>query len=207
MKKLTHKTKLTLLIIIIVVTWYFWPESKPQGPQPTINPTPKYFVTISGNIDPKMKKPIYMGFWVSYGGYNKECSSIPNKWSGISYMPGKVDFYSAKPNKKGDYTVKIPIDRYKKGKCDWKIAYIDTGDAYRRINKNRASAKEISTLMQFGNRKNENANPGQPTKYSNVTAYNCSRDLRWCDGDRLSAGYTDNVPRHKNYHFEQSYKD
>ena len=207
MKKLTPNTKLILIIILIVVTWYFWPESKPKGPQPTVNPTPKYFVTISGNIDPKMKKPIYMGFWASYAGYNDKCQVVANKFEGVVAMPGKTDFYPAITDKQGNYTVKIPIDKYVKEPCDWKIVYIDYSDGRNIISPNKNKAPGYSTLMQFGNRITENANPGYPYDHPNATAYHCSDDLDWCSGYGLIASYNDSTPRDRNYDFTQNYKE
>jgi len=173
--------------------------------EPQVNPHPKYRVIISGNIAPNLKWPMYFGFWATYAAYNPKCKVDVNAFEGVSGQPGHPIFYPVKPDKKGDYQIKIPIDYYLPGKCDWKIAWIDYAYGYHPIPKNKDDADSVGTAIQFGNRDSGQENPAFPLSNS-VTLHECGRNLDFC-GDSLAAGYTKRVSRKRSYHFIQNVKE
>ena len=199
------KKKYTLYALIgigaCLYTWHWWQKKQLE---PVKNDNPRYFVTISGNIEPGISPSIYMGFWVNYAGYNPNCTTTINWLEGIEGMHAKRDFYTAKPDQAGNYEVKIPIDAYKPGKCDWKIARINYSIENQPIQgKDKYYAKQ--TLMGFGNRSNPNELPGQPIR-PDVTAYINSPVIQDHQGYLLFGGYVNSTPRNKNYHYTQNIK-
>jgi len=170
--------------------------------KPQLNPHPKYRVTISGNIAPNLKWPMYFGFWATYAAYNPKCKVDVNTFEGVSGQPGHPIFYPVKPDKKGDYQIKIPIDYYLPGKCDWKIAWIDYSYGYHPIQPNKDKALRIGTVMQFGNAKNKKENPTFPVS-TTATLHECNKNLDFC-GNTLAAWYTNKVTRSRSYHFIQN---
>ncbi len=116
---------------------------------------PRYFVTISGNISPHLSKPIYLGYWAHYAAYNPKCGEWINWAEGVKGMPARTHFYPAKPNKSGDYVIKVPIDQYKVGRCDWKIDNVDFQYAFQKIKPLYEKSTEPTFLMRFGNYKKD----------------------------------------------------
>jgi len=107
-----------------------YPDSTkvPAKYKPTINPHPKYFMTVKGFIDPRLNDRIHLTIVAEYDNYNPKC----NMW--ISHLQGAEGpwqifrDYPVHPDKKGDYHIKIPLDYYQSGKCDWHAAAIRYGD-------------------------------------------------------------------------------
>jgi len=171
---------------------------------PKINPHPTYFVTISGHIDPHLKAPVYLGFWASYAGYSQHCEKTANILAGTKKLPGKTKFFPAKTNAEGNYEVKIPVDLYLPGYCDWKIANIITSWQFKKpLDRNSWKKTGVQSVMSFGNINNEHENPSLPSKKIN-TAILCKNKSSFCGGALILAGYVNNVPRNKNYTLTQN---
>lgn len=170
---------------------------------PMLNPHPNYFVTISGTIDRKFKKPVYFAFWAIYDGYNPTCSTSTDADDDTSEAPEQSDFYPALPNAQGHYRIVIPIDRYQ-GPCDWKITWIDYSISYQPLPKNEDTVHSaVGALIQFG--RSPSANPAFPINHTE-TLYACKEDLTRCKGHTLTAGNTLFVSRKKSYAFIQNIK-
>ena len=86
--------------------------------QPKQNLKPKYFVTISGNIEPHMRYPMTVIYKATYAAYNPNCSTMVNRLEGVPGIPGYSDYYPAKTDSDSNYKVKIPIDKFLQGKCE-----------------------------------------------------------------------------------------
>lgn len=171
-----------------------------------VNPTPKYFVTIKGNIEPHMPYPMTVMFRASYAAYNPKCA-VKQGWlsaSGLSAMPAKNVIYSAKPDKQGNYVIKIPIDAYQTGSCDWKIAWIMYAFKKKTSSFFFKRQKPLwGDMIRFGKKGVKNELPGFPID-TNATAF-CGSDGRVnCLGAELSGWYRDSVPRHMSYQFIQN---
>jgi len=173
-----------------------------ENKKPQLNPHPKYRVIISGNIAPNLKWPMYFGFWATYAAYNPTCKVNVNAFEGVSGQPGHPIFYPVKPDKKGNYQIKIPIDYYLPGQCDWKIAWIDYAYGYHPIPKDKARAGRVGNVMQFGNSHNRQSNPAFPLSNS-VTLHECNRNLDFC-GNTLTGDNAKEVSRKRSYHFIQN---
>ncbi len=195
----------TLLFTLVIIYasyhlytyWSFSPHKKAH---------PRYFVTISGNISPHLSKPIYLGYWAHYAAYNPKCGEWINWVEGVKGMPARTHFYPAKPNKSEDYVIKVPIDQYKAGRCDWKIEGIDMTMSFKKISSSISDNWWNWQIIVFGAK--PKSLPGLPYN-KNWTATLNSNDcikkgFNNC-GDALGATYaSSSVLRNKNYHFIQN---
>jgi hypothetical protein len=176
-------------------------KSKPQT-----NPHPKYFVTISGHINPKLSKPIYLGFWARYGAINPKCKVWINRLEGVKGMPAKTQFFKPSPNTKGDYAIKIPIDRYQSGMCDWKMAEVDMTASFKPINSDYSKNGWNWQVIVFGSPKE--GLPGLPVNKNFTATLNSEQchkvGFNMC-GDMLSGTYSKvSIIQKNNYHFIQN---
>jgi hypothetical protein len=173
---------------------------------PKKNPHPKYFVTISGHINPSLSKRIYLGFWARYGAYNPKCSIWINRFEGVKGMPAKTFFFQPKPGVRGDYVINIPIDHYENGQCDWKIAEVDMTASFKYINAKLSKNDWNWQVIVFGMK--DEGLPGLPIN-KNFTATLDSnqcfkRGFSYC-GDTLSGAPSQfNILRNNSYHFIQN---
>jgi hypothetical protein len=194
-----------ILVVLLFAGLHYWHIHERQ---PIANPHPKYFVTIKGNIQPHMPYPMTVMFRASYAAYNPKCA-VQGSWfnlSGLDYMPGKPVYYPAKPNAQGDYVIKIPIDAYKPGKCDWKIAWV----MYSFVKKipfrfNWSRTPSWGDMIRFGKKGDPQELPLFPASMrANVF---CGSDGRVnCSGTELGGWYVKSVLRSKSYLFIQNIK-
>ena len=89
---------------------------------PQLNPTPKYFMTVQGNIDPALKNKIKLIWTADYETTNPTCRKAVSAAEGAYESRGKFFNYQTKPDALGNYQIKIPLDQLKEGVCGWKIA-------------------------------------------------------------------------------------
>jgi hypothetical protein len=173
---------------------------------PKKNKNPKYFVTISGNILPALSKPIYLGFWAHYAAYSPKCKVWVNRTEGVKGMPAKTKFYPAIPNKQGSYVIKIPIDQYQKGRCNWMIEGIDYNVSLHKINSTYNASNGISDLIRFGEYPNDY--PGLPVNKNFSATLNgeecIKKGLNNCSNLLSGAPSKQTVSRVKNYQFIQN---
>jgi hypothetical protein len=197
-----------LLMLCLVIIMVLICEKKSSYKDLIANPTPEYFVTIKGNIEPHMPYPMTVMFRASYAAYNPKCAVKQGRLSasGLNAMPAKNVIYSAKPDKQGNYVIKIPIDAYRTGPCDWKIAWIE--HAYARntaLNYLRARKLGWGDTISFGEHGSKVGLPSYPV-YSGATLICGKRGLDYCLGNTLQGSYVKKVVRNKNYLFIQNIK-
>lgn len=195
-----------VLGILILVLHHLWLKHEAK---PIINPQPQYFVTIKGNIQPNMPYPMTVMYRATYGGYNPKCA-VHGSWlnmSGLDYMPGKPVYYPIHPDKQGNYIVKIPIDAYLPGKCQWKLAWIMQAFVPKIPPKKEWSDSYLwGDMIGFGKRGNPQESPGYPIT-TNATFYCGTGGLDKCIGSALQGGYVNQpILRSKNYYFTQNIK-
>lgn len=93
---------------------------------PIENPSPKYFMTVSGRVDKRLLKNL-SGERVTaiYISHNEACGyDSTGGLAGPTYRRRKFDYY-LKPNvTNGKFTVKVPLDKLMSGYCKWKISTI-----------------------------------------------------------------------------------
>jgi hypothetical protein len=146
-------------------------------------------------------------FRASYAGYNPKCAVSMGFFdlSGLKGMPSKTAYYPAKPDTKGSYTIKIPIDAYQPGKCNWKIAWVM--QAFVKTippKKDWTDGVSWGDMIRFGNKHNPQELPGFPFEMKG-TSYCGKGGADYCTGG-LAGDYVDFVSRRKSYHFIQNIK-
>jgi len=88
---------------------------------PQLNPTPKYFMTVQGNIDPALKNKIKLIWTADYETTNPTCRKAVSAAEG-AYSPRNKSYqYKIIPNEKGSYKTIIPLNQIYPGKCHWQI--------------------------------------------------------------------------------------
>jgi hypothetical protein len=179
-------------------------QPKHPVPQPKLNPHPKYFVTISGNIQPHMRYPMTVKFKAVYAGYHPQCQVWVNKLAGVPGLPAHHKIYAAHPDAKGNYAVRIPIDAYLPGKCQWKMAWVmEAIMSTTPKNKDEKSWPWFDSI-HFG-RFSANELPSFPIHTKALSL--CGKGgFEQCTGTDLIPGYTKYVPRETSYHFIQDIK-
>ena len=103
-----------------------YPDSTkvPAKYKPTVNPHPKYFMTVKGFIDPRLQHRIHLTIVVEYDTYNPKCDLWISHFNGVQSPWQIFNDYPIHPDNKGNYHIKIPLDYYLPGKCDWNAAAI-----------------------------------------------------------------------------------
>jgi len=204
MQNKKHKIIGSMIVIVIASLLALHMFYKYQR-APKLNPHPKYFVTISGNIQPHMPYPQTLMFRATYAAYNPKCSIWISYLEGVPGMPGHPVYYPVHPNTKGDYKVKIPIDAYKPGMCDWKAMRVMSA-TISKLPPKKAWTKALSfgDLINFGRIKDNNELPGLPS-FSKGTLYCGKGGIESCTGSELASDYSKfDVLRDKSYHFMQN---
>lgn len=205
--------KVIWLVVILVVTGLLILHAYDRyQAAPKINPHPKYFVTVSGNIEPHMPYPQTLVFRATYGAYHPSCRVWISRLEGVRGIAGHTVYYPAQPDAKGNYQVKIPIDAYKPGKCDWKMAWVMyTTVPHLPPKKDWDDDLNFGDMIRFAHYKNDPDGIAGYPNYVNATMY-CGKaatanpDLG-CEGTQLGGNYADfDVLRNKSYHFIQNIK-
>ena len=95
-----------------------------------LNPHPQYFMTVKGFIDPRLVKHIHLTMVAEYNNYNPKCNMWVSRFNGVNVPWQIFHDYPVHPDSKGNYQVKIPLDYYQPGKCDWHAATVryEVGD-------------------------------------------------------------------------------
>ena len=200
---------LSSITAVIAILWGIHAYADYQS-APKLNPHPKYFVTISGNIEPNMPYPQTLVFRATYGAYHPDCRVWISHFEGVSGISGHTVYYPVKPNDKGDYRIDIPIDAYQPGKCDWKMAWVMyTTTAQLPPRKDWDDELRFGDLIDFGHFDSSDELPGLPA-YTNATMY-CGKVINpdmGCEGTELGGGYAKfDVLRNRSYHFIQNIKN
>jgi hypothetical protein len=92
--------------------------------KPIINTHPRYFVSVSGHIDPQIAKAVHLIWQTTAWTKNPKCNVTYNQFEGVVGWRSHVTHYTVKPDSKGSYFIRIPIDRYLPGYCDWRMRSI-----------------------------------------------------------------------------------
>ncbi len=128
---MSRSEKLFLIGIVLFIIAGVWvyehffnnPIHYPLGKyKPIKNPHPKYFMTVRGNIDPRLRFPLTIT--AEYDSTNIACNVETNPMVGAINSRVKNLTYEAQPNQSGDFSLKIPLDYYLPGLCDWHITDI-----------------------------------------------------------------------------------
>ncbi len=92
--------------------------------EPVLNPDPKYFMVVHGHVDPALQKKLDLTIIERFTTYNDKCRYFRNfslKFEGVSSSRVKNINYITKYEQNGDYSIKIPLNKYQEGMCRWQI--------------------------------------------------------------------------------------
>jgi hypothetical protein len=121
-------------------------------------------------------------------------------------MAAKNAYYPVYPDAKGNYEVRIPIDQYQLGKCQWKMAWVmQTFVTKIPAKKDWPNIWAWGDMIRFGSNKDPNELPGYPLK-PNATSYCGKGGEEYCSGNDLEGWYLSFVSRERNYSFIQNIK-
>jgi hypothetical protein len=116
----------TLFIIVVLlfagIGYYSYHKAVPSDNAklvPQFNPNPKYFMAVEGNISKKIIDKAKLNFRITYITNNIKCSTVINKFEGVTRPRQKLLTINIKTNKQGYYKSKIPIDALYSGYCEW----------------------------------------------------------------------------------------
>jgi hypothetical protein len=106
---------------------------------PRVNPKPKYFINVKGEINTKISKKIKLMWVITYRSTNKSCARTINWFEGVTIPRITKIKINAMPNKVGQYHQKIYLDRYRPGDCQWQPMNI----SYKLF----LNGKEVNTIL------------------------------------------------------------
>jgi len=157
-----------------------------------LNPHPKYFLTVSGFVDPTVSSKIKLSVTANYISNNKSCLIEYDKFAGIRGNRYESERVFVTPNKKGGFLVKIPLDKYKAGYCNWNWGevFYETSD-----NMRKEGGVPILTYMKGGHI------PYKLKGYS-LVRYNTKKHYWETTGVALQTMGHGHVPMQKNYHYK-----
>ena len=87
---------------------------------PRINPYAKYFMTIKGRIAPSLVGKVKLTWQSTFSTTARACSPHLYYVEGSPSSRSKTFKYHFKPNKKGYFTGRIPLDHLLTGLCQWR---------------------------------------------------------------------------------------
>jgi hypothetical protein len=118
MTKLIIK-RITLVCLLTILGYSnTYASNRPQK-----NPKPQHFLIVNGHIDPELNSSITLRLIQTIAGTNKQCAEVRNPLAGVSEPPGFTKIYTARPDPDGAYQIKVPLDRYLPGHCNWHTLY------------------------------------------------------------------------------------
>ncbi len=162
LKGLFYKMRYLLLLSIsfLLAACSSPPYPPPPPPNtgkyaPEINLRPRYFMTVRGYVDPKIKDDVQLEFITIYYTTNPACKYTINYFEGVSSYREIDHVIKVKTDQHGNYKYAIPLDLYKPGFCGWNIVDISykTDDKipnFRGYSIASFLKKEISSINYLG---------------------------------------------------------
>ena len=183
------------------------PAAMPKKFQPVINPHPQYFMTVKGHIAPELVSKIKLKWQAVYSTTNSACDETYNKFEGVVGWRQIIKNFEATVDKQGDYEIKIPLDHYQLGFCQWKISMILD---YSGIENHGSSVAQFYPCGKSASC--ELLDKSLPGSYitkslsTNICRYDTKKQLL-CQTNDNSYGFSDaqQIPRDDNYELIESY--
>jgi len=136
------------VIIICVIAFPFIGYEITQLKYATVlNPSPNYFMTVKGHIDPALVDRINLKWVVTYRNDNPKCQLTTSWIEGADADRNQSVSYKPTLSEKGDFKLQLPLDLYQPGYCKWvlqDISYSLKGlsDDFTYLNPNSPPTKE-----------------------------------------------------------------
>lgn len=111
------------VIVVLSLLLFGCHDAGSNANEPKINPKPKVFFTLHGHVAPQLRGKLFITFmqtYVSTNFKNKHCWHVDNPLAGGKNSYSKIDYYPLKPDAEGNYEIKIPLDKYEAGVCEWR---------------------------------------------------------------------------------------
>jgi hypothetical protein len=91
---------------------------------PVLNQAPKYYIILKGHIDSSLQPYFKLKWNVAYYGMKSICPQVLNEVAGIVAPQQEHEIFITRPDKRGNYSVKIYLDKYLPGYCHWAMGSI-----------------------------------------------------------------------------------
>jgi len=183
------------------------PPPMPKKFQPVVNPSPNYFMTVKGHVAPELLSKINLKWQAIYSTTNPACDKTYNKFEGVVGWRQVALNFETHVDKQGNYEIKIPLDHYRQGFCQWKISMLID---YSGISNHGSSIAQFYPCGKSQSCIGRNDSPPDPyvTKvlFMNVCKYDLKTQLS-CTLNNKSYGFNDGqqIPRNNNYLLTESY--
>ena len=169
--------------------------------RPITNSKPHYFITLSGKIAPKLQgKQIPFSFKMTYYTMNPKCNITTNWFEGVESAQTQQFTYDIDIKKK-NYELKIALNRYQPGFCQWAIRKM----SYSLPGQNETVVAYFTPCGSALSCKGQNI-ADKSINYSPTSRVRCdkNRTSKWiCPFNQEINFFSDGlfIPRDKNYHF------
>lgn len=134
--------------------------------KPKLNTKPKHFLTIKGHIDKSLLGKISLK--IEQVTSTAKCFYNTNVLAGSESSYSIKDRYRARANKNGNYEIRIPINRYEKGKCHWK-PYLTSWD----VTYKSSGKKNYGPLAVYSYKSNQEKQTVKGTIYCSPLKGSC----------------------------------
>ncbi len=113
-----------ILLVACLITGCSEPEDK-KDPRfvPQLNPHPKYFITVEGDIDPGIAEDLTLSWHIAYATHNDACNKVVNYFEGAEVARFTEETVTFLANA-GHYRYQFAIDKYLPGYCQWEAVSI-----------------------------------------------------------------------------------
>lgn len=178
------------IIIVLLIAWQVYRHQN-ISIKPTLQAKPKYFLIGRGHIAPSLLNLVTLKWTAIYASQNTKCQYYKTPVAKRANMPSArqvTQHWITKSNTNGEYQIRIPLDRYLPGECQWGISGI-----YVKMN----AAPERWFIAIFKPHAHN-------TKTAVANTYTCSYDQRHVLHRVISSGYNvfpSWVNLQKNYNF------
>ena len=87
--------------------------------RPKLNPSPKYYITYQGFIDPSLNHLVKLSILTVYATTNPKCQSEASWLNGGLGPRMRKNYTYVVPDITGHFSYKVPLDKYLPGICGW----------------------------------------------------------------------------------------
>jgi hypothetical protein len=93
-----------------------------------LNPTPHYFITYKGFIDPSLNHLVKLTILTVYNTTHPDCEIDTNQLAGVSVPREQLLYTYVTPDANGRFSYQVPLDKYLTGYCNWVVSWTNYND-------------------------------------------------------------------------------